>query len=241
MTRYSYEDLLALMGVGEAHPGGMAMTKEILSSILINGDTEVLEVGCGTGKTTSYLARSRGCKMTALEKNPVMLQRASERFARDRVDVKLVQGCAEGLPFEDASFDLVIVESVTVFTNISHALKEYKRVLRPGGFIIDMEMTAEVPLQPRLLQEFNSVYGVEKVPVQQEWFNLFESAGFSKVSVIKGGTVASLPANQPTADGMAEIYPSPLLHSQLFNIYTRHLYLQTYYANVIGYRVYLAQ
>ncbi|MGZ4106989.1 MAG: methyltransferase domain-containing protein, partial [Tumebacillaceae bacterium] len=92
MKELTYHDFLANFGIGGAHPGGMTMTRDILQREGIAKGTRVLDVGCGTGQTSAYLVRQFGCQVTAIDRHPLMLEKARRRFQRERLNVTLVQG-----------------------------------------------------------------------------------------------------------------------------------------------------
>ncbi|WP_226990695.1 class I SAM-dependent methyltransferase [Methanosarcina acetivorans] len=102
----------------------------------------VLEVGCGSGAFTTFVARTVGIKgeVYALDIQPGMLMQLKEKLSRpenrDIRNIKLIKGDAHNLPFDDNSFDLVY--AITVIQEIpdkNKVLKEIKRVLKPGGIL----------------------------------------------------------------------------------------------------------
>ncbi|AKB81103.1 2-heptaprenyl-1,4-naphthoquinone methyltransferase [Methanosarcina barkeri 3] len=102
----------------------------------------ILEVGCGSGAFTICAARTSGIKgeVYALDIQPRMLMQLKKKLSRpenrDIKNIKLVEGDAHKLPFNDNSFD--VVYTVTVLQELpdqNRALKEMKRVLKPGGVL----------------------------------------------------------------------------------------------------------
>jgi ubiquinone/menaquinone biosynthesis C-methylase UbiE len=93
---------------------------------------EALDVGAGTGRLSVTLLR-RGAKVTALDVSLKML----EKLHKKNPLIKIVEGDAESLPFEDESFDLVTAAFVVVHLKTPETFfKEAERVLRPGGELI---------------------------------------------------------------------------------------------------------
>ena len=82
MNEWTYHDLLAAFGIGGAHPGGFALTCEVLEREAIGKTSVVLDAGCGTGQTAAYLVKRFGCDVTAVDRHPLMLQKAANRFRR---------------------------------------------------------------------------------------------------------------------------------------------------------------
>ncbi len=71
-----YTNTLAELGVGGAHPGGLALTKEMLKNEDINSQTMILDAGCGTGLTSSYLYEQYQCRILACDIHAGMLKKS---------------------------------------------------------------------------------------------------------------------------------------------------------------------
>jgi SAM-dependent methyltransferase len=103
------------------------------------GATRLLDVGCGTGALAAgAVTRWPGVAVDAVDASTGMLAVAErERAALDapaRARIRLRQGHADALPFEDATFDVVASAFVLqLVPSRLRALREMRRVLRPGG------------------------------------------------------------------------------------------------------------
>jgi arsenite methyltransferase len=97
----------------------------------------VLDVGCGAGVDALAASRIVGEEghIAGLEFSPAMLTRAAKNIRLSHAQtVSLHQGCAESLPFPDASFDMLISNGVyNLVPNKPRALAEAFRVLKSGG------------------------------------------------------------------------------------------------------------
>jgi ubiquinone/menaquinone biosynthesis C-methylase UbiE len=92
----------------------------------------VLDVACGTGALTQAVAErvASGGAVTGLDVNPEMLAVARRKHAA----IEWRDGRAESLPFANASFDAVVSQfGLMFFDDRVAALREMRRVLRPGG------------------------------------------------------------------------------------------------------------
>ncbi|WP_299939192.1 methyltransferase domain-containing protein [uncultured Nitratireductor sp.] len=98
----------------------------------IQGGDRVLDVACGTGALTLAAASRTGPSgaVVGLDANPEMLAVARSK----KTAIVWVEGRAEALPFSDADFDAVVSQfGLMFFDDRVAALREMRRVLRPGG------------------------------------------------------------------------------------------------------------
>ena len=96
---------------------------------------DLLDVACGTGNATIPAARE-GARVTGLDFSPELLEIARERASDAMVEVEWIEGDAQELPFDDASFDRVISTFGHMFApDHARAAAEMLRVCRPGGTI----------------------------------------------------------------------------------------------------------
>jgi ubiquinone/menaquinone biosynthesis C-methylase UbiE len=101
-------------------------------------DRDVLEVGCGLGTDGVHFARA-GARYTGIDLTEASIELVRKRFALESLAGDLRVADAEGLPFADASFDLVYSHGVLHHTpDTRRAIDEAHRVLRPGGMALVM-------------------------------------------------------------------------------------------------------
>jgi demethylmenaquinone methyltransferase/2-methoxy-6-polyprenyl-1,4-benzoquinol methylase len=108
----------------------------LVSRIEAQPDDEVLDVATGTAAVAIELAHRKGCRVVALDQSADMLSAGRERVGAaglaDRI--RLVEGGAEQLPFDDASFDALTFTYLLRYVDDPAAtLRELARVVRPGG------------------------------------------------------------------------------------------------------------
>lgn len=98
--------------------------------------SQVLDVAAGSGNPAIAVAQA-GARVTALDLAPSLLE-IGRRRARDAgVDIDFVEGDAEALPFDDASFDVALsVVGVQFAPRHEIVARELARVVRPGGRIV---------------------------------------------------------------------------------------------------------
>lgn len=104
---------------------------------LAPGDA-VVDIGCGPGAAVRHAAR-RGASVVGVDPAPVML-RVARFLTRRKATVRYVEGSAEALPLADASASVVwTIASVHHWADLDMALRESRRVLRPGGRFVAIE------------------------------------------------------------------------------------------------------
>jgi demethylmenaquinone methyltransferase / 2-methoxy-6-polyprenyl-1,4-benzoquinol methylase len=100
-------------------------------------ESTVLDVATGTGAVARELLAQKNCTVVGLDQSPEMLAEARRRLPEE---VTLVEGNAERLPFEDASFDALTFTYLLRYVSDPPAtLRELARVVRPGGTIAGLE------------------------------------------------------------------------------------------------------
>ena len=101
----------------------------------VRAGQEILDVGCGTGVVAVTAARI-GARVQGLDLTPELLERARENARIASVEIAFREGDVEALPFEDATFDVVLSQFGHMFAPRPQiALAEMLRVLKPGGTI----------------------------------------------------------------------------------------------------------
>lgn len=106
-------------------------------------DAQVLDLGCGAGHA-SFIAAGQVAGVTAYDLSSQMLD-VVNAAAKEKglTNVTTRQGYAETLPFAEGSFDVVISRySAHHWHDVGQALREVKRVLKPGGIFIIMDVMA---------------------------------------------------------------------------------------------------
>ncbi len=130
----------------------------IVAQLPLVGGERVLDAGCGDGFFTRLLAARLGAgRVEALDSSPAYLDlarsRLSDPIAAGRV--ALVEGDVNRLPFDAASLDVVwSAHSMQSYDDVPAVLREFRRVLRPGGLLAVLESDAMhsimLPWPPRL-------------------------------------------------------------------------------------------
>jgi SAM-dependent methyltransferase len=231
----NYIDMIAKLGLGSAHPGGFDATLRQLRTHPLPAHARVLEVGCGTGRTACYLA-SLGMDVTAIDNHALMVHKTRERAQSLGVPVTCIQadGCA--LPFADASFDVVFVESVTSFAWIEKALAEYARVLRTGGRVYDREFVLTDRAPRASISTLIHALGLCDVWDVHEWVHAYTRVPFATVDVIEQGPFF---LNDVDADASPDA--GILLDADLWHLSGAYTHTLASLSPYCGYAVFCAQ
>ncbi|MEC5424570.1 class I SAM-dependent methyltransferase [Virgibacillus sp. C22-A2] len=232
--KYSYLECLAQLGVGGAHPGGLQLTKEMLEEELIDESMSILDVGCGTGQTSAYIAKTYSSYVTSLDNNEVMVDKAKKRFTSAGLPIEVIKGNAEKLPFNDNHFDMVLSESVVSFTNASLTLQEIKRVLKPGGIMLAVEMVLNTSLAKEEIDSLNNFYGFTQLLTEPEWDTCFQKAGFKEISIKKYTKQIDVDDLQNAPDFSL----SEDIDEMYFELLEKHEYLTKANKDILGFRVF---
>jgi ubiquinone/menaquinone biosynthesis C-methylase UbiE len=145
-------------------------------------DAAVLDVGSGAGHLSFALA-GLAARVVALDPAPGMLAIVREAAAaRGLPQIETCKAAANALPFPDASFDLVCTRySAHHWLDVPRALREIRRVVRAGGFILVIDLLGEdEPLVDTHLQSIELLRDTSHVRDRsiQEWRDLLLQAGF---------------------------------------------------------------
>ena len=106
----------------------------------LTSSTRLLDVCCGSGGPTIYLARESGCRALGIDSNAQAVAHASDLARRLKVteQVDFAQIDADRpLPFSDASFDAVTcLDAINHLADRGHVLVDWARILEPGGRLL---------------------------------------------------------------------------------------------------------
>jgi ubiquinone/menaquinone biosynthesis C-methylase UbiE len=122
--------------VDEFHIGGRSATKSFLDQLNFSKQDHILDVGCGLGGATRFVADNYGSRVTGIDLSQEYTEtgEALSNWVKLDKQITLQQGSALSMPFEDETFDggymlhvgMNIEDKAVLFTEIY-------RVLRPGA------------------------------------------------------------------------------------------------------------
>jgi ubiquinone/menaquinone biosynthesis C-methylase UbiE len=116
-----------------------AQLRDLRQGLLAAAAGDVLEIGGGTGANLPCYGPGVG-SLTITEPEPPMLRRLQRRAREQAPLARVLRAPAEDLPFDDGTFDVAV--STLVLCGVSdqpRALRQLRRVLRPGGRLLLIE------------------------------------------------------------------------------------------------------
>ena len=138
-------------GLPRQGPGDSASTLRALALVPgVGPATRVLDLGCGTGAQTLVLARNSSAHILAIDSHPPFIDLLNREIHRsglaDRVEARV--GDMRGLELEDGSFDLIWCEGAIYNVGVESGLRDWRRLLRPGGHVAFTEACWRKPNPP---------------------------------------------------------------------------------------------
>lgn len=171
------------LGLEVLHPGGVAITLELACLCHVGRDTWVLDVACGTGESSCRLASESAAQLAGLDFSHKMLTRARSKSERRGLSIHWIRGDAHLLPFDSASFDVVICECALCHLDKLKTVREMCRVVRPGGYL-GMHDLCWRPHTPDKLRRRLQELEEEDPETAEGWLGLMSEAGLAEVELL---------------------------------------------------------
>ncbi len=180
-----------------------------LARLLPPGPARVLDAGCGTGGLIRSLRTVKPAwSVAGLDFMPLACE-----LARERTGGEITEGSITALPFADGSFDAVVsADVVCQVDDGAAALREFARVVRPGGVVL-----VNVPAYRWLWSYHDDTCETKHRYTRPELVGLFRAAGI-RVNFASYANLLPLPLiaarrklfrpAQPTSD--VQLYPAPI-------------------------------
>ncbi len=175
--------------------------------LLAGAAGQVLEIGAGTGSNLRFYAPAVE-SLTLTEPETPMLRRLERRVGEQVPGATVLRAPAEDLPFEDATFDVAV--STLVLCGVDdqpRALRELRRVLRPGGQLLFIEhVRSGDPSQARSQDRMNGLNRfVVGCDCNRPTLDSIQNAGFT-ITQIEHTTMPKVPKfASPAIVGIATV------------------------------------
>jgi ubiquinone/menaquinone biosynthesis C-methylase UbiE len=148
--------------ITRGHP--RTLRDEMLRPARLQPGESVLDVGCGTGSLAIAAKRKVGPSgaVYGVDASPEMIERATKKARRAGTEVSFKNASAQSLPFQGATFDVVL--STVMLHHLPRPARkelaiEVRRVLRPGGRFVVIDFGASDKGKKRFLDHFHRRHG----------------------------------------------------------------------------------
>jgi len=130
------------------------LIEHLAQAAAIPRGAKILDVGCGFGASSIYLARNYGAEATGITISQVQVEMANQAAARSGLNAKFLLMDAEAMTFED-SFDVVwSVESISHYQDVPSFFASAAALLRPGATLAITDWFKKKGLTPREHKKF---------------------------------------------------------------------------------------
>ena len=183
-----YDNMVTMLeliwGKGYMAPGGPGNVAKLLNGSHPEGK-RILDIGCGIGGPALEMASTFGATVTGIDLEAPLIARATEDArTRDLGDRCQFQTVSIGpLPFDDASFDIVVSSgAITQTSNKTALFGEILRVLEPGGYLSCYEwMGSGQPYSDEMIEWFRLEGLTYDLKTLEDYGDRFAAAGFKEV------------------------------------------------------------
>jgi ubiquinone/menaquinone biosynthesis C-methylase UbiE len=170
-----------LAPVDEFHIGGRQASEDFICQLELSADDHALDIGCGLGGTSRFVASCIGCRVSGIDLTPEFV--STGQSLCDWVglsgQVELHQGDATEMPFANESFDAAFMLHVGMnIANKAGLFAEVYRLIKPGSMfgIYDVMQTSDEPLTYPV--PWSSVPGTSALATREQYVETLERTGF---------------------------------------------------------------
>ena len=175
-----------LAPVDEFHIGGRQASEDFIGQLELSADDHTLDVGCGIGGTSRFVASRFGCRVTGVDLTPEFVSTGQSLcdWVGLSKQVELHQGDATAMPFADESFDAAIMLHVGMnIADKAGLFSEVYRLIKPAAKfgIYDVMQTSDEALTYPV--PWSSVPGTSALATREEYIEALEQAGFTVIKI----------------------------------------------------------
>jgi len=175
-----------LAPVDEFHIGGRQASEEFIDQLELSPDHHVLDVGCGIGGTSRFVASRYGCRVTGIDLTPEFVSTGQSlcEWVGLAGQVKLTQGDATAMPFDDESFDAAFMLHVGM--NIADKVglfAEVHRLIKPEAVfgVYDVMRTSDEALTYPV--PWSTTPDTSALATREQYIEALGQAGFNVIRI----------------------------------------------------------
>lgn len=166
-------------------PGSSQDTLRALSFVDLkqNPTIRIADIGCGAGAQTFDLANNLNAHIVAVDIFPEFLDELKLRLGIQKPNSKIeaLESSMENLPFGEEELDMIWSEGAIYNMGFSAGIQEWKKFLKPGGYIAVSEITWLTHNRPKEIEDYWNTHYPE-IDTASNKINVLEENGF----MIKG-------------------------------------------------------
>jgi ubiquinone/menaquinone biosynthesis C-methylase UbiE len=175
-----------LAPVDEFHIGGRQASEDFISQLELSAEDHTLDIGCGIGGTSRFVASRFGCRVTGIDLTPEFVATGQSlcEWVGLSGQVELHQGDATAMAFADESFDAAFMLHVGMnIPDKAGLFAEVYRLLKPGAFfgVYDVMQTSDEALTYPV--PWSAVAGTSALATEAQYTAALEQAGFDIIRI----------------------------------------------------------
>jgi len=159
-------------GLPREGPGRNKYTRQAFRMLPPMDKPRILDIGCGPGGPTLELARLSQGNVLGMDTHQPYLDELNKKIRHaDLTDrVQALNGSMFEMDFPDESFDIIWAEGSIYIIGFDRGLREWRRFIKPDGFLVVHEMTWLRPNPPKEIHDFwmECYPGIRTVPENLE-------------------------------------------------------------------------
>lgn len=169
----------------ERRPDRLRLLEKGLKLVSWETGSNILEIGCSLGDASSFLAFDKGYRITAIDISKEWIERAQKKHSvseSEKERLRFLHADAAELPFPDAYFHGIYSEAAFApMKEKADALKEYCRVLQPGGRILLNDFMLRSSREADLKRTMSHIPCFAGVCTAAQYDEMFRDAGFQRI------------------------------------------------------------
>jgi len=176
-TRISFYQ--QIHGTGFVNSGGHNINERFSSLVQIGDESKVLDVGCGIGGNSAFIAQQFGCDVTGIDLSMNLIENARRNFQHEKLHFHVAD--ARKVEFPRSLFDVIISRDTLFYAEDKHKiLQDFHKWLKPGGKILIVDycsnpVAVTTPNSDDVTTEFYMIS-------MNKYQELLDSVGFTHVT-----------------------------------------------------------
>lgn len=157
------------------------ITRKVADTLGLRPGEHLLDAGCGLGAPAILIAKETGARVTGITISEAQVVEAQKRSSAAGLSDRVHFQHADygSIPHPDNSFDAIIaIEALMHAQDLDLVLKEFHRVLRPGGRIAISDCTRQERMTDDEWDEIAATFKMNRLLTVPQWVDTLENAGY---------------------------------------------------------------